>query len=118
MAHSLVYGVTVTILGHEVTTPFAWLAKATGGFFRYPFLFCVLLGFGESLLIAGGLAVVGSFLPRFARAVPAIIAATAILIDRRGPALWRHGFVTSEGETHPIYGVVAERTLADGPGQC
>jgi hypothetical protein len=84
-------------------------------FFRVPFRFVVLSGFGTALL---GVAVLESACARWGARVGrfACVLTAAALLATRGTALVGEGLDEVEPQTHPIYDAVREAARAEGPG--
>jgi hypothetical protein len=113
---------TVLMLGpmqflgeRRVYLPFVALGASPARFFRFPWRFAVLAGFGAALLAAAALeAARGLMAPRRHRAL--VAAAAVLVVLTRGASLVGGGFETVAGQSLPIYDVVREAAAAAGPG--
>lgn len=98
-----------------VPTPYALLVSSAGAFFRYPFRFVVLLGFGVALLSAAALEVVWRRYGRWVGGVSSAGIAIALILNR-GLLLTGDGFREFPDLTEPIYDRLVRIAGPNGQG--
>lgn len=114
-AQAFMAGVTTTFGGIEFTLPYGWLVQSPLQFFRYPFRFVVLMGFGTAMLSVAALEALRSFLGRIAGT--AIVAAVAIaIIATHGVALPGGPPADVPAQHLGIYDLVAQVAARQGTG--
>lgn len=113
LAVLLMLGPRQPLGGVWIPLPFAALAASPARFFRLPWRFVVVAGFGLALLAGAGLDVLRRRLGRGAGG--AVLAAVAVaLVVTRGLALSGAALDRFVGETRPIDDVVAREAQAAG----
>jgi hypothetical protein len=108
----MMLGSTQIVHGRAVTLPFAWLAATPASFFRYPFRFSVLLGFGVTLLFSAGLEGARRLFGVAGLVAAALVALLTLngLVSRVAPV----GIAEFSPIRRPIYAAVREAIRADG----
>ncbi|MBM3525807.1 MAG: hypothetical protein FJX57_22890, partial [Alphaproteobacteria bacterium] len=115
IALALMLGPQQVLFGREVTLPFALLAESPASFFRYPFRFSVLWGFGAALLVAATLEAMRRRLPG-ALGSSVIAAVAALTLEgqlRRAAGTGVEEYVSIR---QPVYAAVRDVAAADGTG--
>jgi hypothetical protein len=108
-------GTVVTIGGLDVLVPYGWLLDSPLRFFRYPFRFMVLMGFGMALLIAAAL----QWLEVVAGRVPGRVLVWGfglVILATRGAAFSGGEPSDVAAQHHRIYAEVARVAAQQGPG--
>jgi hypothetical protein len=97
-----------------VPLPFAVLTASVGGFFRFPFRFVVMLGFGIALLSAAAVQALASRRPRLAP-LAAVLVTTVVLLTR-GRAVVGDRLDEIGGQWLDVYTAVGEAADRGGRG--
>src|SRR6266404_4215031 len=114
----MMLGPTQHIANHDMPLPFHAVEILGGRFFRMPWRFVVVAGFGHALLAAAGLEMLGRLVGRGLRPVLAAVIA-AIVLGVRATALLANGVdnvlpASDTREIHQAVGAVAAE-LGSGP---
>ncbi len=104
-----------SIAGARIPLPFALLTTGVTGFFRSPWRFAVVAGFGMSLLGSAALELASRRLPRPAAAGLGL-AAAGLLLASRGTQLWRAPLDVVTAQDEPAYDQARAASLRWGPG--
>jgi len=115
VAALLMLGPAQKIAGHVVPFPFVLLLASPARFFRLPWRFVVMEGFGAALLAGAALAAIATRLGRRGGAL-AITAVAASLVATRGVRLAGSGLQEIPGQSLPIYDAVRAAASREGPG--
>lgn len=113
LALALASGPRVYVGGFSAPGPFALLAATPLRFFRAPWRFVVLAGFGGSLLAAAGLDAASRLLGARAGALVALAVAGVVLAGARIDV---QGFDAIDGQVNPVYDEVATVAGEQGAG--
>lgn len=115
LAQLTAVGAVLAVGETTVPTPFALVAASPARFFRYPFRFAVLVGFGTALLSAAALQGAYATLGRWAGRASAAVVALA-LVATQGRMLPGKRLTEMTDVREPAYEMVARVTRALGPG--
>jgi hypothetical protein len=98
--------------GHAVTLPFALLAATPAAFFRYPFRFSIVWGFGVTLLFAAVLDAAARLLGRAGTMIAVVVGLLTVggLVQRVAGTGTNDFFPIRE----PVYAAVRDAIRADG----
>jgi hypothetical protein len=100
---------------HRIALPFGWLAETPARFFRFPWRFVVVTGFGTALLAAAALEAGRVRLGR--RAGTALVLMAALLtLGTRGMGFVRAGLEPVPAQTRRVYDLVRAVTADRGKG--
>lgn len=108
----MMLGPTQVVHGWEVPLPFALLMATPGAFFRYPFRFSILFGFGVTLLASAGMEGARRYFRATGTVVAGLIGLVMVsgLVQQIAPA----GIAEFFSIRRPVYAAVREAIRADG----
>ena len=112
---ALMLGPAQILFGHEVYLPFGLLLHTPAKFFRYPFRFSVLFGFGLTLVLCATLEAVRRRLGVVAGSI-AVAVLALLALEPRASFVGGHGSTRFDIIFAPIYPAVARVTSEQGGG--
>ncbi|HEY8514696.1 MAG TPA: hypothetical protein VIS07_04180 [Candidatus Binatia bacterium] len=115
LAQATAVGAYLTLDGVAIPTPFALIAASPLKFFRYPFRFAVVVGFGVALLCAALLQAIAARLGRRVGRLAAL-ALGVVVLATGAVRLSGTGIAEFSGQTDPIYDEVDRITRIRGRG--
>lgn len=111
----LMLGPALSIAGQHIDLPFALLAASPARFFRFPWRFIVVAGFGMTLLTAAGLEMLRAWLgPGRGGVVVGVVA--LLILGTRGTDLVSGGLEPVPAQVLPVYERVRAVASRDGRG--